>query len=320
MHFVQITTSGWTDNKLLMSKQAEKEKLERQEYGSHERFSPYGIMASYGFSPKKALGQNFLNDLTIVKKIVDASGAGPEDLVIEVGPGLGVMTTLLAERAGHVAAIEIDRELSPVLDPLVLKYRNLDVIYDDVMRVNIGKLISDIKLSKPELKRVKVVANLPYYITTPIIMMFLEQYADKLASLTFMVQKEVAHRLVSPPGGSEYGAISVSVAYYSDAHICFDVPASCFVPRPKVDSSVVNMSVYSVPPVSPRSTDFMFRLVRASFSQRRKMFVNSIANASLPGVSKERVSQALETLGISPSIRGESLGVKDFAALSDLLS
>lgn len=302
-----------------MSKQAEKDKLEKLEYGSHDRFSPYSIMASYGLSAKKGLGQNFLSDLNVVRKIVEAALLEPDDLVIEVGPGLGVMTSMLAEKAGFVAAIEIDRDLQPVLDPLALNYGNLSVFYQDVMRCNIGSLISEIKSAHPELNKVKVVANLPYYITTPIIMMFLEQYADSLSSLTFMVQKEVARRLVSPPGSSEYGAISVAVAYYSDASVCFDVPASCFVPRPKVDSSVVNMAVYSVPPVAPRSKDQMFKLVKAAFSQRRKMLVNAVSNASFPGISKEAVADALRSLGISPDIRGEMLGVNEFAALSDIL-
>ncbi len=302
-----------------MSRQAEKDKLEKQEYGSHERFSPYSIMASYGLSAKKALGQNFLSDLNVVSRIVNAADLGPEDLVLEVGPGLGVMTSMLAEKAGYVAAIEIDRDLRCVLDPLELKFDNLRIVYQDVMRLNIGALIEEIKEGRPELKNVKVVANLPYYITTPIIMMFLEQYAQVLRSLTFMVQKEVARRLVSPPGSGEYGAISVAVAYYSSASVCFDVPASCFVPRPKVDSSVVNMSVYSVPPVVPRSSDNMFRLVKAAFSQRRKMLVNAISNAAFPGVTKELVTDALDSLSISPSVRGEMLGVKEFAALSDIL-
>ncbi|MBO4326536.1 MAG: 16S rRNA (adenine(1518)-N(6)/adenine(1519)-N(6))-dimethyltransferase RsmA [Clostridia bacterium] len=276
-------------------------------------------MASYGFSAKKALGQNFLSDMNIVRNIVDAADVGTDDLVIEVGPGLGVMTALLAEKAGCVIAIEIDRELAPILEPLVHKYPCLQVIYDDVMRTDIGKLIAEKREAYPDLKRVKIVANLPYYITTPIIMMFLEQYASILTSLTFMVQKEVARRLVSPPGSGEYGAISVAVAYYSDASVCFDVPASCFVPRPKVDSSVVNMSVYPVPPIVPRSPDNMFRLVRAAFAQRRKMLVNAISNAAFPGVSKERVSEALDKLGIFRTIRGEMLGVKEYAALSDEL-
>ena len=303
-----------------MSKQAEKDKLEKLEYGSHERFSPYSIMTSYGLSAKKALGQNFLADLNVVKKIVDAADPGPEDLVIEVGPGLGVMTAMLAQRAGYVAAIEIDRDLMPVLDALAQKYDDLQIIYQDIMRVNIGSVISDIMGEHPELKNVKVAANLPYYITTPIIMMFLEQYAIDLKSLTFMVQKEVARRLVSLPGSGEYGAISVAVAYYCDSKICFDVPASCFVPKPNVDSSVVNMLVYSEPPVMPRSPDFMFRLVKAAFSQRRKMLVNALSNASLPGVTKERVASALGELNIRPDVRGEMLGVKEFAALSDMLS
>lgn len=303
-----------------MSKQAEKEKKEREEFGSHERFSPYAVMASYGISAKKSLGQNFLSDLTVVRKIADASGAGNEDLVIEVGPGLGVMTGILAERAGYVAAIEIDRELIPVLDPLVKKHGNLEIIYQDVMRVNIGEMIDRILAERPDLKRVRVVANLPYYITTPIIMMFLEQYSGRLASLTFMVQKEVAERLVSPPGKSEYGAISVSVAYYSKAGICFSVPASCFVPRPKVDSAVVNMDIYEKRPVESNDRKLMFGLVKAAFSQRRKMLVNSVSNAAYLNVSKEQISDVLTRAGIGLNVRGEMLGIEDYARLSDMIS
>ena len=302
-----------------MSKQAEREKTERLEYGSHERVSPYAIMASYGISAKKSLGQNFLSDLTVVKKIVDAAGVGPDDLVLEVGPGLGVMTDILSERAGFTAAVEIDRDLAPALDSLCRIHDRLEVIYGDIMRVNIGEIIDRLLGEHPELKRVRVAANLPYYITTPIIMMFLEQYSSRLDSLTFMVQKEVARRLVSPPGSGEYGAISVAVGYYTDARICFEVPSSCFVPRPGVDSAVVNMSVYKERPVEPENRDDMFRLVKASFSQRRKMFLNSVANASIPGITKERVSEALEELGLDQKIRGEMLGVKEYAALSDIL-
>lgn len=302
-----------------MSRQAEKEKAERLEYGSHERISPYAVMASYGISAKKSLGQNFLSDLTVVGKIVDAAGVGKDDLVIEIGPGLGVMTAVLAEKAGYVAAVEIDRDLTPVLDHICAIHDNIEIIYGDIMRVNSGEIIDRLRRDHPELTRVRVVANLPYYITTPIIMMFLEQYTDHLDSLTFMVQKEVARRLVSVPGSGEYGAITVSVNYYSDASICFEVPSSCFVPRPGVDSAVVNMSVYKVRPVEPKDRGNMFRLVKAAFSQRRKMLLNSVANASIPGITKERVAEALDAMGLDRQIRGEKLGVAEYAAMSDIL-
>ena len=302
-----------------MSKQAEKARSERIEYGSHERFSPYGIMASYGLSAKKSLGQNFLNDMTVVRKIVDAANVGPEDLVLEVGPGLGVMTEVLADRAGYVAAIEIDRDLVPVLEPLCAAKANAEVVFDDVMRVNIPRLISDIRTAHPELARVRVVANLPYYITTPIIMMFLEQNAGLFDSLTFMVQKEVAERLVSGPDGDAYGAISVAVAYYSSASICFTVPAACFVPRPKVDSAVVNLTIYKERPVEPRDAGHMFKLVKAAFAQRRKMLVNALSNAAYLGLSKDTVAAGIAELGLDPKVRGEALSVAEFAKLSDLL-
>jgi 16S rRNA (adenine1518-N6/adenine1519-N6)-dimethyltransferase len=303
-----------------MSKQAEKARSERIEYGSHERFSPYDIMASYGLSAKKSLGQNFLNDMTVVRKIVDAANVGPEDLVLEVGPGLGVMTEVLAERAGYVAAIEIDRDLAPVLEPLCAAKTNAEVVFDDVMRVNIPRLISDIRTLRPELARVRVVANLPYYITTPIIMMFLEPNAGLFDSLTFMVQKEVAERLVSGPDGDAYGAISVAVAYYSNASICFTVPASCFVPRPKVDSAVVNLAIYKERPVEPRDAGHMFKLVKAAFAQRRKMLVNALSNAAYLGLSKDAVASGIAKLGLDPKVRGEALSVAEFAKLSDILN
>ena len=302
-----------------MSKQAERAKTERIEYGSHERFSPYGIMASYGLSAKKSLGQNFLNDTTVVRKIVDAASVGRTDLVLEVGPGLGVMTGVLAERAGYVAAIEIDRDLAPVLEPFCASSPNTRLIFDDVMRVNIPRLISEIRAEHPELERVRVVANLPYYITTPIIMMFLEQNAGLFDSLTFMVQKEVAERLVSGPDGDAYGAISVAVAYYSEASICFTVPASCFVPRPKVDSAVVNLDIYKERPVEPRDPGYMFKLVKAAFAQRRKMLVNALSNAAYLGLSKETAANAISSLGLDPKVRGEALSVADYARLSDFL-
>ena len=302
-----------------MSKQAEKAKSERIEYGSHERFSPYGIMASYGLSAKKSLGQNFLNDMTVVRRIVDAADVGPEDLVLEVGPGLGVMTEVLSERAGYVAAIEIDRDLAPVLEPIAAAKPNIGIVFDDVMRVNIRRLVEEIRAAHPELVRVRVVANLPYYITTPIIMMFLEQNAGLFDSLTFMVQKEVAERLVSEPDGDAYGAITIAVAYYSEASIRFTVPASCFVPRPKVDSAVVNLAIYKERPVEPRDRGHMFRLVKAAFAQRRKMLVNALSNAQYLGVGKDEAAAAIAELGLVPKVRGEALSVADFARLSDLL-
>ena len=303
-----------------MSKQAEKKRQEQTEYGGHERFSPYSIMASYDISPKKGLGQNFLNDLTVVRNIALASGAGKEDLAIEVGPGLGVMTLELCKAAGRVIAVELDSELMPLLNTLAGSNPNLRIVEGDILRVNLRQLIAETRAEDPTLRRVRVVANLPYYITTPVIMMFLEQYSDLVESLTFMVQKEVAHRLVSPAGGKEYGAISVAVAYYSKAQICFDVGAGCFVPRPKVDSSVVHMEIYKEPPLRPADPDRFFKVVKASFSQRRKMLVNSLANAAYLGVSKAQAAEAISALGLAETVRGEALTPEQFALLSDLLA
>ncbi len=303
-----------------MSRQAEKERAERAETGSHERVSPYVVMASCGISPKKALGQNFLSDLTVVKKIVSAAGVEKSDIVLEIGPGLGIMTGILADRAGYVAAVEIDRDLAPALDSVMSGRDNIEIIYGDIMKVNVGELTERLRREHPGLTRVKVVANLPYYITSPIIMMLLEQYSETFSSLTFMVQKEVAERLVSRPGEPEYGAITLAVAYRADAEICFTVPSSCFVPRPKVDSAVVNLNIYKIRPVEPSDPAHMFRLIRASFAQRRKMLVNALSNAAYLSVGKSEVAGALESIGLNPAARGEELSVAQFAALSGILN
>lgn len=283
-----------------------------------ESYSAKEMMAAYGIQPKKGLGQNFLNNLQIVREIVSYAEITKEDLVLEIGPGLGVMTSILAEQAGFVAAIEIDRSLMEPLSILCKMYPNLCVYNEDVMKMNIGALIAELK-ERHSLSRVKVVANLPYYITTPIIMMFLEQHAQTLSSLTFMVQKEVAQRLTAQSGIKEYGAITVATEYFSKPQICMTVGAHCFIPQPKVDSAVIRLDVYEHPPFMLSDRDYFFRVVRAAFCQRRKMLTNSLANAPYLGVTREQVCEALHAMNLDERIRGEMLSPASFGELSNRL-
>jgi 16S rRNA (adenine1518-N6/adenine1519-N6)-dimethyltransferase len=281
-------------------------------------YSPKEMMAAYGISPKKSLGQNFLNNLSVVREIVSYAEITKEDLVIEVGPGLGVMTGMLAEEAGFVAAIEIDRSLMEPLTALCKIHPNLTVYNEDVMKMNIGERIAELK-GAHGLSRVKVVANLPYYITTPIIMMFLEQYAGELSSLTFMIQKEVAERLTAKSGGKDYGSITVAVGYFSEPQICMHVGAHCFIPQPNVDSAVVRLDVRENPPFVLESQDYFLKVVRAAFCQRRKMLANALANAPYLGVTREQVVEALGKMDLDDKVRGEVLTPAQFGQLSNLL-
>lgn len=276
------------------------------------------MMAAYGISPKKSLGQNFLNNLEVVREIVSCAEVSKEDLVIEVGPGLGVMTSMLAEAAGYVAAIEIDRSLMEPLSALTKIHANLTIYNEDVMKMNIGARLEELR-EKHGLSRVKVVANLPYYITTPIIMMFLEQYAGKLSSLTFMIQKEVAERLTAKSGGKDYGAITVAVGYFSRPQICMHVGAHCFIPQPNVDSAVVRLDVRANPPFPLENQDYFFKVVRAAFCQRRKMLANALSNAPYLGVTREQVARALAAMSLDDKVRGEVLSPVQFGQLSNLL-
>ncbi len=281
-------------------------------------YSPKEIMAAYGISPKKSLGQNFLNNLEVVREIVSYAEITKDDLVIEVGPGLGVMTSMLCEEAGYVAAIEIDRSLMEPLSALCKIHPNLTIYNEDVMKMNVGARITELK-AVHGLSRVKVVANLPYYITTPIIMMFLEQYAGELSSLTFMIQKEVAERLTAKSGGKDYGAITVAVGYFSEPHICMHVGAHCFIPQPNVDSAVVRLDVRENPPFVLESQDYFFKVVRAAFCQRRKMLTNALANAPYLGVTREQAVEALGKMSLDDKVRGEVLSPAQFGQLSNLL-
>ena len=245
-----------------------------------QTFNTRDRMKFFGIKPSKSLGQNFLNDIGVVQEIVYCAGLTKEDLVIEVGPGLGVMTDLLAEAAGQVIAVEIDRSLIPPLQAVCAEHPNIELIEGDILKVDIQKIASErIENSCGALKSIKVVANLPYYITTPVILSFLEQKMPYLRSMTFMVQKEVAQRMTAPPGGKEYGALTVATGYFSEAKIEFLVPPHCFLPQPAVDSAVITLAVRETPPFLLEDQEFFFKVVRASFCQRRKMLANSLANA-----------------------------------------
>lgn len=271
------------------------------------------IIKKYNFSFRKKFGQNFLIDEGILEKIVSAAEVTKEDVVLEIGPGIGSMTQYLAEAAGKVIAVEIDDALIPILKETLSPYDNVTVIHGDVMKTDLKKLSEEYGDGKP----FKVVANLPYYITTPIIMRLLEDDVPT-RRITVMVQKEVADRIKEKPGSKEYGAISLSVQYYAKPEIACIVPPSCFMPRPNVDSAVLNLDPYEVPPTTVKNPKFMFSLIRASFNQRRKTLANGIAGGGL-GIARDQVEKALESMGLPATTRGETLGLTEFAALSDLL-
>lgn len=273
------------------------------------------IIRKYGFSVQKRFGQNFLIDEHVLDKIIDAAQIDKNDGVIEIGPGLGTMTRRLGELAGKVVAIEIDRQLIPILSDTLSDCDNVKVINADVMKTDLKLLIDEEFGDMP----VKVVANLPYYITTPIVMNLLE---GRLAidSITIMIQKEVAERMRALPGSKDYGALSLAVGYYADAYIAANVPPNCFMPRPKVGSCVIRLTVLKNPPVSVRDEKQMFALIRGAFNQRRKTLVNAVSNYEGLSFNKDEIEEALKELDLSPSIRGEALDLRQFAALSDVLT
>lgn len=272
------------------------------------------ILDKYGFSFQKKFGQNFLIDSNILENIVTGAGVTKDDCVLEIGPGIGTMTQYLCEAARFVIAVEIDKKLIPVLNDTLSEYDNKVIINEDILKLDLNELSKEYNGGKP----IKVVANLPYYITTPIIMELFESHVP-LHSITAMVQKEVALRMQTGPGSKDYGALSLAVQFYSKPEIIMNVSAGCFIPRPNVDSAVIKMELYKENPVSVRNEAFMFSLIRASFNQRRKTLVNSLSNAGIDGVTRETVADALSTMELSPSIRGEALSLADFARLSDLL-
>jgi len=280
------------------------------------------ILKKYNIKPSKSLGQNFLTDRGVLDRIIEAAKTGKDDLVIEIGPGLGVMTAALATRAGFVAAVELDRGVLPALKDTLRGFSNILIINKDILKVDIKKEI----LESEELIRsgfrpakVKIVANLPYYITTPIIMRLLEQQVGA-ESMVFMVQKEVAERMVARPGGKEYGALSVAVQFYSEARIMFDVPPHCFIPRPEVYSSVIRLKIYKAPPVDVKNREIFFKTVKAAFGQRRKTLVNAISNSGYFMADKEEIKKILGNMGINERQRGETLTIEQFAELSNLLA
>lgn len=272
------------------------------------------VLQKYNFNFQKKFGQNFLIDTNVLDKIIDSAEVTKEDCVLEIGPGIGTMTQYLAERAGSVVAVEIDKALIPILKDTLSGYDNVTVINEDILKVDINRIVEEKNQGRP----IKVVANLPYYITTPIIMGLFESHVP-LKSITIMVQKEVADRMQVGPGTKDYGALSLAVQYYSRPEIVANVPPNCFIPRPNVGSAVIKLTRYENPPVKVRDEKKMFALVRASFNQRRKTLMNGLSNAKELQVTKEQIAEALEQMQLSPTIRGEALTLEQFAQLSDLL-
>lgn len=270
------------------------------------------ILQKYNFNFQKKFGQNFLIDTSVLDRIIAAAEITGEDCVLEIGPGIGTMTQYLAEKAGQVVAVEIDRNLIPILEETLADYDNVTVINDDILKVDINKIVEQRNGGRP----VKVVANLPYYITTPIIMGLFEKQIP-LQSITIMVQKEVAERMQSGPGTKDYGALSLAVQYYAKPEVVANVPPNCFIPRPNVGSAVIRLTRHAEPPVHVEDEKKMFALIRASFGQRRKTLVNGLTNAPGLGITKERAAAALEEMDLSPMIRGEALTLEQFAELSN---
>ncbi len=272
------------------------------------------VLQKYQFTFQKKFGQNFLIDTSVLERIVAAAQITGEDCVLEIGPGIGTMTQYLAERAREVVAVEIDRNLIPVLQDTLSGYDNVTLVNDDILKVDIRKLVEEKNGGRP----IRVVANLPYYITTPIIMTLLEGHVP-LKSITVMVQKEVAERMQTGPGTKDYGALSLAVQYYAKPEVVANVPPNCFIPRPNVGSAVIHLVRYEEPPVEVEDEKKMFSLIRASFNQRRKTLANGLSNAPELGVTREQVTKVLEELGLSPTVRGEALTLEQFAQLSNLL-
>ncbi len=272
------------------------------------------ILQKYQFRFQKKFGQNFLIDTSVLERIMNAAEITKQDCILEIGPGIGTMTQYLAERAKKVFAVEIDKNLIPILGETLAEYDNVTVINEDILKVDIERLVQEQNGGKP----IKVVANLPYYITTPIIMGLFESKVP-LHSITIMVQKEVADRMQEMPGSKEYGALSLAVQYYAKPEIVANVPPNCFMPRPTVGSAVIKLTRYEQPPVIVKDEKLMFQIIRASFNQRRKTLVNGLTNASFLQVGKEKILEALDQMGQSASVRGETFSLEQFAQLTNLL-
>jgi 16S rRNA (adenine1518-N6/adenine1519-N6)-dimethyltransferase len=273
------------------------------------------VIQKHNFAFQKKFGQNFLIDSRVLDKIIAAADITKDDMVLEIGPGIGTMTQYLSQAAREVVAVEIDNNLIPILQETLEGYNNVTIINDDILKVDLNQLVADRNEGKP----VKVVANLPYYITTPIIMGLFEKNVP-IENITVMVQKEVADRMQVGPGSKDYGALSLAVQYYAEPYIVANVPPNCFIPRPKVGSAVIRLTRYENPPVKVKDPAFMFRLIRASFNQRRKTLQNGLYNAAELTLSKEQIVAALQEMGLSETVRGETLTLEEFARLSDLLS
>ena len=272
------------------------------------------VIKKYEFCFQKKFGQNFLIDGHVLDKIIAGAGVTKDDMVLEIGPGIGTMTQYLAEAAGKVVAVEIDRNLLPILQETLADYGNVKVIHADVLSLDLEKLVQEENGGRP----IKVVANLPYYITTPIIMALFEQHVP-LANVTVMVQKEVAARMKSGPGSKDYGALSLAVQYYAEPYIVANVPCNCFMPRPNVDSAVIRLTRYEEPPVQVKDEKMLFKIIIASFNQRRKTLQNGLNNSSELNFTKDQIAAAIAEAGFSPSVRGEALTLEQFAKLTDIL-
>ena len=272
------------------------------------------VLNKYGFTFQKKFGQNFLIDPHVLEKIIASAGVTKDDMVLEIGPGIGTMTQYLAESAGRVVAVEIDNNLIPILQETLKDYDNVTVIHNDILKVEIAELAEKYNGGRP----IKVVANLPYYITTPIIMGLFESHVP-IDNITVMVQKEVADRMQEGPGSKNYGALSLAVQYYAEPYIVANVPPNCFIPRPSVGSAVIRLTRHKDAPVQTKDEQMMFRLIRASFNQRRKTLQNGLNNASDLHFTKEQIASAIESMGLPPAVRGETLTLEQFAKLTDLL-
>ena len=282
------------------------------------------FMKEHGISAKKRFGQNFLIDRRVLERITAGADITKQDTVIEIGPGIGTLTQALCEAAGYVYAVEIDKDMLPLLEENLADYSNYKIINDDILKVDLDALIAESAAktgtdsTQDNAARIKVAANLPYYITTPIIMQLLESRLP-ISSITVMVQKEVADRMQALPGSSDYGALSLAVQYYARAEITAKVPPNCFIPRPGVDSAVITLKCYDKPPVEVKDDRYMFKLIKAAFAQRRKTLVNALKNDASLKLTREQVEAAICSLGLNADIRGERLSLAEFAKLSDIL-
>lgn len=273
------------------------------------------VLKKYNFNFQKKFGQNFLIDPHVLDKIILAADITKNDLVLEIGPGIGTLTQYLCEHARQVIAVEIDHNLIPILKDTLSEYDNIMIIHEDILKTDISEIAEKYNQGRP----IKVVANLPYYITTPIIMGLFESHVP-ISSITVMVQKEVASRMQAVPGTKDYGALSLAVQYYALPYIAANVPPNCFMPRPNVGSAVIRLTKHTKPPVHVKNEAFLFRIIRASFNQRRKTLVNGLSNAEELSLDKTGILNALKLCNLSPSVRGETLTLEQFAQLANILS